>query len=40
MVDDKLQADPPWLEAMIVITLSVAALTTTWSTYQAALWDG
>ena len=27
MVDDKLQADPPWLEAMIVITLSVAALT-------------
>lgn len=33
-------ADPPWLEATIALSLSVAALTTTWSTYQAALWDG
>ena len=34
------KADPPWLEAMIAVSLSVAALTTTWSSYQAALWDG
>ncbi|MES3027307.1 MAG: hypothetical protein V4820_05580 [Pseudomonadota bacterium] len=40
MVDAKHQVDPPWLEALIVVSLSVAALTTTWSTYQAALWDG
>jgi hypothetical protein len=40
MVDAKSHVDPPWLEALIVISLSVAALTTTWSTYQAALWDG
>ena len=40
MVDAKPNVDPPWLEALIVISLSVAALTTTWSTYQAALWDG
>jgi hypothetical protein len=33
-------ADPPWLEGAIALSLSVAALTTTWSTYQAALWDG
>jgi len=40
MVDAKSHHDPPWLEALIVVSLSVAALTTTWSTYQAALWDG
>ena len=39
-IEAKAHVDPPWLEALIVISLSVAALTTTWSTYQAALWDG
>ncbi len=40
MSEAKSHLDPPWLEALIVVSLSVAALTTTWSTYQAALWDG
>ncbi len=40
MTEAKSHLDPPWLEALIVVSLSVAALTTTWSTYQAALWDG
>lgn len=40
MSEPKPHIDPPWLEVLIVGTLSVAALTTTWSTYQAALWDG
>lgn len=40
MSEAKSHVDPPWLEVLIVISLSVAALTTTWSTYQAALWDG
>lgn len=40
MSEAKAHLDPPWLEALIVVSLSVAALTTTWSTYQAALWDG
>ena len=39
-MSDSSNADPPWLEAAIALSLSVAALTTTWSTYQAALWDG
>lgn len=34
------KADPPWLEGLVAVSLSVAALTTTWSTYQSALWDG
>lgn len=40
MSEAKPHLDPPWLEGLIVVSLSVAALTTTWSTYQAALWDG
>jgi len=39
-VNEASKADPPWLEGAIALSLSVAALTTTWSTYQAALWDG
>lgn len=34
------KADPPWLEGLIAVSLSVAALSTTWSTYQSALWGG
>ena len=29
-----------WIEMVIAVVLSVAGLTTSWSSYQASLWDG
>jgi hypothetical protein len=39
-VSDDAHDSPPWLEALVALSLSVAGLSTTWSSYQSALWDG